>query len=182
MSSRDDLRRFAIFAVGWLTSATLIWSVSVYDLHTLVAVLLAALPWLLAIALLRVADSAPPKIPLDLSPIAVRGGLRAREYAAGDLVVRQGDVAEYFYIITKGRARVLVDDDYGSQTEVGELLEGHFFGEIGLLTGATRNATVQAVDALAVLVMDQDSFSNLISHAGAAADHIRIVAKQRTRS
>ena len=168
--------------MGWLTSAAVIWSIHVYDLHTLVAILLAALPWLLALTLLGLSDGKPPTIPLDLSPIAVRGGLRAREFASGEIVVSQGDVAENFYIITKGRARVLVDDEYGAQTEVGELLEGHFFGEIGLLTGATRNATVQAVDTLGVLVMDQDSFANLISDAGAAADHIRSVAKQRTRA
>jgi NTE family protein len=70
-----------------------------------------------------------------LRPVAVH---------AGETVIRQGDAADRLYLVRSGRLRVVVDDDEGLRT-VRELGAGAAIGELALLTGMPRSATVQAV-------------------------------------
>jgi CRP/FNR family transcriptional regulator, cyclic AMP receptor protein len=131
------------------------------------------LPWGLVVIALSISNRPRPPLQLDLSHLALQGGLQMRQFSAGECVIRQGSEAEHFYVITSGRARVLIDDDYGAQTEVAELVAGHFFGEVGLLDNGPRTATVEAVDDLEVLVMNKDSFLHLVEHANVSSDYIR---------
>jgi CRP-like cAMP-binding protein len=61
----------------------------------------------------------------------------------GAEVVRQGDPAEDFYVIEWGRFDVYRTDDDGTH-RVGVLTQGDWFGEVGLIHNAPRNATVRA--------------------------------------
>ncbi len=61
---------------------------------------------------------------------------------AGDVVLREGDVADAFYVVRAGLLEVLRDDDAG---RVRLLRTGMPFGELALLGGGTRTATVRAV-------------------------------------
>ncbi len=74
---------------------------------------------------------------LRLSPVSV---------AAGQEVIRQGDVGDRFYVIADGEVEVLVDSGH-VRIERG----GEFFGEIALLNGSRRTATVRASDARTAL-------------------------------
>ena len=69
-----------------------------------------------------------------------------RRFAAGDVVVRQGDRADAFYAIVSGAAVVRIDDRY-----VRDLAAGRSFGELGLLYAVPRTATVAATSDLEVL-------------------------------
>jgi CRP-like cAMP-binding protein len=173
------VRIITIFGIGCLLSIGVLWSANVYGLSPFVAVLLSVLPWALACAAINVATRSSPVVELDLAKIVLQGKLLSRHFSGGDCVIRQGDEASHFYIITSGRARVLKDDEYGSRIEVAELGVGQFFGEVGLLTGSVRTATVEAVDDLDVLVMDKRIFADLVGQAGAASEYIRGVAHQR---
>jgi CRP-like cAMP-binding protein len=65
------------------------------------------------------------------------------EVPIGADVVRQGDPAEDFYVIEFGRFDVYRTDDEGTH-RVGTLGLGDWFGEVGLIHNAPRNATVRA--------------------------------------
>ncbi len=173
-------QRLIIFLVGWLLSAGVLWSAEVYALSLPLTAGLLALPWMLAWPLSSLAARGQEAVRLDLTKIAVQGRLRTEHYSTGAPIVRQGDVAEHFYILTSGHAKVYVDDEYGSRTEVAELVPGQFFGEVGLLTTGVRMATVEAADELDVLVLDKEAFADIVNNAGVASDHIREVAEQRT--
>ena len=66
-----------------------------------------------------------------------------RLYRAGEAIVRQGDTGDSMFVICRGGARVTVSP--GGQ-EVARFGPGGYFGEMSLLTGQPRTATVSAID------------------------------------
>ncbi len=173
-------RIIGVCIIGWWLSAGVVWSAEVYEFSAIVAALLVMLPWALAGGAFALMSSAPADVQVDVMKMALQGELRSEHFDRGDTVLRQGEAAGHFYIITRGRAVVLVDDDEYSQTEVGELMVGQFFGETGLLTGGSRSATVRASEPLDVLVMDKAAFSRIIDSDADLSARIRRISVQRT--
>lgn len=81
---------------------------------------------------------------------------------AGDVVVRQGDAADRFYLIADGTLRVTQTRD-GTPVELRTLDPGDVFGEIGLLNRSPRTATVTALTDGRLLALDGDDFLELVS-------------------
>jgi MFS family permease len=79
----------------------------------------------------------------------------------GDVVVRQGDVADRFYVIDAGTMRVSQQRD-GVETELRELGPGALFGEIGLLRNVPRTATVTATTPAVLYALDAEAFGELV--------------------
>ena len=65
-------------------------------------------------------------------------------FAAGDIITRQGAIAHWLYVLESGDADVYVERALGLRHHVASLLGSSFFGEMGLLTGEPRRATVVA--------------------------------------
>ena len=82
---------------------------------------------------------------------------RERDFAAGDPLVRQGSPGESFIIIVTGRATVERDG-----RTLRELGPGDFLGEIALVDGSPRTATVTAIDPIQALEIDRQGFLDLI--------------------
>ena len=61
----------------------------------------------------------------------------------GDLIIRQGDAAGPMYVIEKGRARAFLGVN-GSEKNLAFYREGDFFGELSILNGSPRAASVEA--------------------------------------
>lgn len=83
-------------------------------------------------------------------------------FAAGEVVVREGDLADAFYVIAAGEATVsrIIN---GEPRVIAALGESDYFGEIGLLQHIPRTATVTAAGTgLTVLKVDYDTFEQLI--------------------
>ena len=80
---------------------------------------------------------------------------------AGDLVVRQGDSADRFYVIDSGELRVTQVRD-GDVHLLRELGPGDVFGEIGLLRGVPRTATVTASTPGVLYALDAAAFGELV--------------------
>jgi hypothetical protein len=87
--------------------------------------------------------------------MAVIQGLNFESFAAGDIVVAEGAPGASMYIITTGRVKAFVKDRKGHYRLVKELLEGDFFGEVSVLTGRPRTATITAADDCEVLELDR---------------------------
>jgi CRP-like cAMP-binding protein len=84
--------------------------------------------------------------------------MEEHRYMEGARVVRHGDTGDSFYVILEGEARV--EDPSGRA--VNRLLPGEFFGEISLLDGGPRTATVVAETPLKTLVLARRDFRELI--------------------
>jgi CRP-like cAMP-binding protein len=78
-----------------------------------------------------------------------------RIYGAGQTVVRQGQAGESMFVVCKGRVRVTVGEQ---GTEVATIGPGGFFGEMSLLTGDARSATVSAIEDCSLLEITAEDF------------------------
>jgi thioredoxin reductase (NADPH) len=107
--------------------------------------------------------------------------MRILTFAPGAVVIREGDVSDRFFVIAKGEAVVVQRDAKGVERALGTLRAGDYFGEVGILSGQTRNATIRAKTSLEVLALDQDAFRNLVASSQATGDEIARVAKTRAR-
>ncbi len=83
------------------------------------------------------------------------------EVAAGDVVIREGDVGDYFYVIKEGAASVSKQLD-GVDTVVAYLVRGDTFGEDALLASTTRNATVRMVQAGRLMRLGRRGFEEVL--------------------
>jgi len=81
--------------------------------------------------------------------------------AGGEVVVRQGDRADRFYLIDSGTLRVTQERD-GAGVTLRELGPGSLFGEIGLLRNVPRTATVTATTPGVLYALDADAFAALV--------------------
>lgn len=83
---------------------------------------------------------------------------------AGDVVIRQGDVGDYCYFIDEGVALVtcVKKDDESETIELAELVEGDGFGEMALISGQPRNATVSMTRDGVLLRLSKRDFVELL--------------------
>ena len=82
--------------------------------------------------------------------------------AAGDIVIRQGDRADRFYVIESGTVVVTQTDAAGATRELRRMGPDEVFGELGLLSGAPRSATVAAATNGLLLALDAVAFLDLV--------------------
>ena len=107
--------------------------------------------------------------------------MRILTFPPGAVVMRQGEPSDRFYVIAKGEAVVAHKGPSGSERALNTLHAGDYFGEVGILSGHTRNATVRAKTSLEVMVLDADSFKALMASSQATSDEVTRVAKSRER-
>jgi thioredoxin reductase (NADPH) len=129
---------------------------------------------------LKHAERAFPDVPRDVIVRATEG-MRVLTFAPGDVVIHEGDKAEDFYVIAKGEALVVQRDSSGVEHVISTLKEDQYFGEIGLLTGDLRNATIRAKTSLEVIAVSQDAFRMMVESSKQTADDIAKVASSRIR-
>jgi len=87
---------------------------------------------------------------------------RLRLFAKDDLIVRQGEEGSSMFIIITGGVKVLVKSVNNHDIEIARKGSGEFFGEMSLLTGQPRTASIRAIEDTKVLVLDKECFSTLI--------------------
>jgi CRP-like cAMP-binding protein len=107
-------------------------------------------------------------LPVDmLSDLA--GRVRLRTVARGQPVVRQGERPDAFYVIRRGTLQVVEEDpEAGTERALRTLGRGDSFGELGLLQGAPRAATVRALDEAELFEVDKGTFDELLADAARA--------------
>lgn len=84
------------------------------------------------------------------------------EYPAGAVVLEEGSSGDSLFIIKKGLVEVYTRDQKGMPISLAQLKEGDFFGEISLITGRPRNATVKVVQPTELLRLPKEDFQEII--------------------
>lgn len=96
------------------------------------------------------------------------------EVPAGTRLIAQGGYAGEFFVIADGYATVTKDG-----AAVASLGPGEFFGELGLIYGPTRNATVVAATRMRLLVAGAREFNTLLDSTPTVADRVRETVEGR---
>lgn len=108
----------------------------------------------------------------DLSPnriLRIADALEAQYHSAGDCIIRQGELADSFFLIQSGKVRVTISSPQNGsnetkETEIRQLTKGEYFGEKALLGEGRRTANVYAVGpgGVEVLCLYRKDFLELI--------------------
>ncbi len=101
-------------------------------------------------------------------------------FAKGDIMIRQGETAHWLYILVSGEADVFVElPNNGGRHKINTLHGGSFLGEMGLMTGAPRSATVIARTEILAYRLDKASFQHVLEQRPELADEISELLARR---
>ncbi len=121
-------------------------------------------------------DFLAPLEPTELEIVA--GQLKHQLYARGERVFLQGDAGETFYIIWSGAVSVRTMKD-GHEVTLARLSRGEYFGEMSLLTGEPRRATIVAEEDTDLLCLDRPAFGILIARNPGIAERMSQILAHR---
>jgi CRP-like cAMP-binding protein len=114
--------------------------------------------------------------PGTLSGVADR--VMIETHPAGSVIVRQGEPGDKFYVIKSGTLEVR-SEGQGASRALNTLDSGDFFGEIALLTGETRTATVVALTDSELYSLGQEDFQRVIETSDSFESELRKVVFER---
>lgn len=109
-------------------------------------------------------------------------GLELLTFQPGEIVVAEGEPGSSLLVLASGLVRVYVRNDVGHQVQVRTLEPGDFFGEISILTGQARTATVTAADTCDVLELGQGKLEEIGRQYPRVSQVVREVCARRARS
>jgi small-conductance mechanosensitive channel/CRP-like cAMP-binding protein len=110
------------------------------------------------------------------------GRLGVAPFVRGEMMVRQGASGDWMYLLVRGSAEVRVTSDDGrATTTLATLNPGDFFGEMALIVGGERAASVVAMSDCTCYRLDKRDFQDILSRRPAIAEQIaQTLAKRRT--
>jgi CRP-like cAMP-binding protein len=110
--------------------------------------------------------------------------LESRLYQAGEIIIKQGAEADSFYVLVSGSVEVVRERPQRPLQPIATLKEGEYFGEIGLLEGVKRTASVIASEdgPVEVQIMDRATFTDFVANSQLTEEEIAAVVRERVLS
>jgi CRP/FNR family transcriptional regulator/CRP/FNR family cyclic AMP-dependent transcriptional regulator len=102
---------------------------------------------------IRLFSGIPPEDAQRLEDRAKR-----RSFRRGEVIFHKGDPGATLYIILSGQVKIVLPSEGGEEAVLGVLDEGEFFGELSLIDGHPRSATIMATQPTEALVLHRDEF------------------------
>jgi small-conductance mechanosensitive channel len=109
-------------------------------------------------------------------------GAALQRYTSGEVLVRQGEAGDSLFVIKAGGVRVDVRSDGGLVTTVATLGPGEFFGEMSLLTGEPRSASVVAQMETEVVEVDKPDLAAVIASDAGITEALSVSLEARMRN
>lgn len=110
----------------------------------------------------------------------LRTSVRWTHLSAGEILFREGDAADSMYVVAGGRLRA-TREEAGQSHVVGEITRGETVGEMALLTGEPRSATVQAMRDCVLAGLNHDAFAQLTRLCPEVVMHVARVQFERVQ-
>ncbi len=105
--------------------------------------------------------------------------LYPRQHQSGDLILKEGEEAAGFYIVSSGQVEVVKNLGSSKETVLATLGPGDFFGEMALLDGYPRSASIRAlVDGQCLVMSRWDFLAQLKSNPDLAVQILRTLASR----
>jgi zinc transporter ZupT len=110
--------------------------------------------------------------------------IQDRQLKAGEILFRTGDAGDALYIVGRGKVEVLTEhgSDNAACSSIAALGEGHAFGEMSLLSGEPRTATIRAVEDTTLLRIAKQDFEQLVAADPELAEAVQRISHQRAIS
>jgi ABC-type lipoprotein export system ATPase subunit len=107
--------------------------------------------------------------------------LEPESFQAGATIIQEGSAGDHFYIVTEGVCDVVLHRPRGSDVVVSHFTIGQFFGEIEMLHGGHRRATIRASEAgpVKVVAIDYEKMCQVLGESEQTRDAIERIAKDR---
>ncbi len=107
-------------------------------------------------------------------------GLKFVQYAKSSMITRQGETGHHcLFIIINGEVEVFVSSSGSERSRLSVLSKGNFFGEMSLMTGASRTASVIAKTDLACYLLEKEAFEEILHERPSLAEEISHVLVER---
>lgn len=116
--------------------------------------------------------AAAPKVAVPKSPLfeemnpeeqeAVVRGMALERFSEGDIVITEGEQGSSLYVIVSGSVKIFTRGKKGESVFLAQLGEGEFFGEVSVLTGKPRTATITAAESSELLRLDKDELDQIV--------------------
>ena len=101
----------------------------------------------------------------------IRAIMEEMKFKPGQVIIREGEMGDLFYVITEGQVEIFIRDADGSDIILHEAGPGDFFGELSMLTSEPRSARVRAMEHVTTLTLERDDFFEFLrTHTHAAID------------
>ncbi|MBN2370595.1 MAG: cyclic nucleotide-binding domain-containing protein [Vicinamibacteria bacterium] len=114
--------------------------------------------------------------------VAVIQGLKLLSFAPRQVIIHQGDRGDSLYMLTSGRVRAFVKDaERQRQLPIADLEEGAFFGEVSILTGKPRMATIVAATTCELLELERATLQSIAEKHPHVWDVMEDFARQRLK-
>jgi CRP-like cAMP-binding protein/cytochrome P450 len=125
----------------------------------------------------RLAEALPGLTPEQIAGVEPR--VEPMRFAAGAMIIRQGEPADRFHILVRGEVEVLNHHPSGDDIVLAVLGPGDYFGEVGLVQGRPRMASVRALTEVDTLALDIEGFRGLLSESERTSRQIAAAISQR---
>ena len=99
---------------------------------------------------------------------------RVRTFEKGDKIVIEGQIADSCYFVNKGKVAIHKKGRAGQVFKLGTIAEGHFFGEMAMLSGEKRSATGVALTPVEAVEITQEEFELVAGKGNALAGKIAL--------
>jgi CRP-like cAMP-binding protein len=120
-----------------------------------------------------------PLSPTELERLA--SGTTSHRFAEGEIIVREGDTTSSMFLIVDGRVAVSARGGAGSSQKLAVLEPGAAFGEISLLTGEPRIATVRALTEATLVEIDKETLAPILQANPALVEKLDAIIQARRR-
>lgn len=111
--------------------------------------------------------------------VAFAARLKEERKHAGEVIIRQGDQGDRFYIIKSGSVEISVSQGRGARTVLASLTKGDYFGEIALMKKVPRTATATALTECSLLVLEKGDFDQMMAQRVNIAEKIDRLMENR---
>ncbi len=111
--------------------------------------------------------------------VEVLASTEVRSYDSGDIIVTEGEAGSSLFLIVSGMVKVFTKTEDGANLQLAELGLGDFFGEVSLLTGRPRTATITAHTDVTTIELERTSFDAIVKNHPEARTTLEDFYKRR---
>jgi CRP-like cAMP-binding protein len=113
----------------------------------------------------------------------LQSAVQRKQFSPGEVVFKKGDPGDALYVILRGQVRVVLPSDDGNEALIATMDDGDFFGELSLIDGQPRSATIIATQPTDTIVLRREGFQDFLkAHPEAAIDMLTALSTRIRQS